>query len=216
MRDKDNPAVPIAKDEIDGSIGELYLPFVEDNSVVDKYVVFAVGGVVFVVVVVVVVVEVVVVAVVVVEVVIVVLVTVLVTMSPLVIFTSLISLPLNLFSEILLGNLVEPLFLFFLGLPPGSFLFSPWLMLLLLVLTLNCFLGWRLFLSVSGGGSVSSVFSVFAPHHQLTRGFIFRTCQVHREGLIRAAVGGRCGRRQQIFMYNGVMPYIYRVSHKKQ
>ena len=99
-----NGAVSRANVEIDCSIEELYLPVVEDNSVVDKYVVFAVIGVVFVVVVVVVVVVMVVVEVVLVVVV----VTVLVTMSPLVILTSLISLPLSLFTEILLGNLGEP------------------------------------------------------------------------------------------------------------
>ena len=100
-----NEAVSRANVEIDCSIEELYLPVVEDNSVVDKYVVFAVIGVVFVVVVVVVVV----VVMVVVEVVlVVVVVTVLVTMSPLVILTSLISLPLSLFTEILLGNLGDP------------------------------------------------------------------------------------------------------------
>ena len=98
-----NEAVSRANVEIDCSIEELYLPVVEDNSVVDKYVVFAVIGVVFVVVVVVVVVMVVVEVVLVVVVV-----TVLVTMSPLVILTSLISLPLSLFTEILLGNLGEP------------------------------------------------------------------------------------------------------------
>ena len=58
-----NEAVLIANAEIDGSKEELYLPVVEDNSVVDKYVVFAVVGVLFVVVVVAVVVVVVVVVV---------------------------------------------------------------------------------------------------------------------------------------------------------
>ena len=163
-----NEAVSRANVEIDCSIEELYLPVVEDNSVVDKYVVFAVIGVVFVVVVVVVVVMVVVEVVLVVVVV-----TVLVTMSPLVILTSLISLPLKLFSEIRLGNLE---LLFFFTVRPDPLLFSPWLMLS----TLNCFLRWRLFLSVSAGGSVFSVFPVF-PHHKLTRGFIFRTCQVTQQ-----------------------------------
>ena len=54
-----NTAVPIDKSEIDGSIEELYLPVVEDDFVVDKYVVVAVVGLVFAVVVVVVVVVVV-------------------------------------------------------------------------------------------------------------------------------------------------------------